>query len=139
DKTKRGAARHPVREVCAAGRERSRRPLHRCRCRAHAPRSAAVRQPVRVSGIRRTYVPDTPGAGAPRILHVRGREPKTRTEPDTTLPLTGRQSPTPPPATAPRAGRHGLPAGPVNRWAQAAPGAGYWSTALCLRPDRTTG
>lgn len=101
DKPKGGAATHPVQEVCAVDRGRSRRRqcLH-CHClpRARAPRSATDRRPARAFGIRYTSAPELPGAEAPSTArwYVRARKPKTRAEPSTTLPLSGSAHRTPP-------------------------------------------
>lgn len=89
DKPKRGATRHPSREVCAADRERSRRRRPcRERCRAIAPRPATDRRPARVSGIRHRSGPGREFGFSPE--HRPGRKvriPKTRAEPVSTVPL----------------------------------------------------
>lgn len=80
DKRKRGAARHPDREVCAADRER---PQPAALHQPSAPQSATDRRPARVSDIRctseRVRIVDLPHARS-------AKQSKTRAEPASTLP-----------------------------------------------------
>src|SRR5690606_13143603 len=87
DKRKRGATRHPFREVCAADRERPRRYGIRRRHPHLVPRSVAVRRPTLASGIRYTYAPEPTGERTPGAARwcARSRRPRARVEPLSTL------------------------------------------------------
>lgn len=82
DKRKWGATKHPVREVCAADRERPQDSAHYSQ--KPAPRPASDRQPTLASGIRYTFALVWSVLSPVR----RAMKPETRAEPASTVPLS---------------------------------------------------